>query len=192
MGVTVFEVSGAMTLNSVKLNSGNINPSGTKKYILDGDEDTYITSGADDDISIYISGSEDFSFEADKFVVETGSEIQAASAIVVSGPGFIPNAAQSSNSGPGAISNVVYYTTMTTTGADAFTLADADVKGQIKKIQMIVDAGDGTLTPANLSGGTTITFADVGDTCELLWNGSSWTVLALYNVVDGATAPVLA
>lgn len=192
MGVTVFQVSGAMTLNSVKLQDGNINPSGSKGYILDGDEDTYIVSATDDTFDFYISGSKDFTFEADKFVIQAGSEIEAASAIIACGPGFIPDVAQQSVSGPSAISNTVYFTDMTTTGADAFTLADADVKGQLKKIQMIVDGGDGTLTPANLNGGTTITFADAGDVAELMWSGSDWVAIALYNVAGGGAGPVLA
>jgi hypothetical protein len=57
---------------------------------------------------------------------------------------------------------------------------------------MITDSGDGTLTPTTLNGGTTITFADVGDTAELIWDGSGWQVLALYNCADGTSAPVLA
>ena len=58
---------------------------------------------------------------------------------------------------------------------------------------MIVDGpGDAVLTPANLTGGTTITYADVGDVAELKFTAGSWVVIALYNIVDGATAPVLA
>lgn len=48
------------------------------------------------------------------------------------------------------------------------------------------------MTVTSLSGGTTITFADVGDVAELMWNGTAWIAIALYNVADGATAPVLA
>ena len=84
-----------------------------------------------------------------------------------------------------------YFTTLTTTAAAVPTLADG-VHGQVKKIQMIVDAGNAVLTPTNLTGGTTITFADVGDVAELMFNSGSWQVMALYNVVDGSTAPVLA
>lgn len=90
-----------------------------------------------------------------------------------------------------ACSVLNYFTTLTTTAAAVPTLADG-VQGQVKKIQMIVDAGDAVLTPANLTGGTTITFADVGDVAELMFNSGSWQVMALYNVADGSTAPVLA
>lgn len=101
-------------------------------------------------------------------------------------------AAPQALSGAGAISVTTYKTNVTTTGANALTLADGTFIGQRKCIQLIVDGGDGTLTPTNLSGGTTITFADVGDRAELLWNGANWIAIDLYNCADGATAPVLA
>jgi predicted RecA/RadA family phage recombinase len=106
--------------------------------------------------------------------------------------GWMPNAAKQSLSGAGAVTVVEYKTDVTTTGADALTLADGLSFGQLKLIQMIVDGGDGTLTPTNLNGGTTITFADVGDYALLMWDGAGWTVLDLGNYADGATAPVLA
>jgi len=62
-----------------------------------------------------------------------------------------------------------------------------------KKIQLTTDGGgDATLTPTSLDGGTTITFADVGDYAILCWDGSNWVVLELGNDADGTTAPVLA
>ncbi len=106
--------------------------------------------------------------------------------------GFMISAAQDAVTDTAAVSIANYYSTLTTTTASVPTLADSTATGQLKKIQMIVDAGDAVLTPTSLNGGTTITFADVGDTAELQWDGSAWQVLALYNIVDGATAPVLA
>lgn len=86
-----------------------------------------------------------------------------------------------------------YYSTLNSTaGATTQTLAASTIVGQVKKIQMIVDGGDDVVTVTSLSGGTTITFADVGDTAELMWNGTAWIAIALYNCADGATAPVLA
>ena len=102
------------------------------------------------------------------------------------------SAEKQSLSGAGAVTVTEYKTDVTTTGADALTLADGEFVGQRKAIQLIVDGGDGTLTPSNLSGGTTITFADAGDRAELIWDGSNWVVIDLYNCADGATAPVLA
>ena len=105
---------------------------------------------------------------------------------------FVPNAAQQALSGAGALNVTSFYSVWTTTGAEAGTLVDGVATGQLKKIQLIVDGGDGTLTPSNLNGGTTITFADAGDYCLLLWDGAGWTILELGNDADGATAPVLA
>lgn len=77
-------------------------------------------------------------------------------------------------------------------GATTQTLAASTVVGLMKKIQMVVDGGDDVVTVTSLSGGTTITFADVGDVAELIWTGSAWMPLALYNIADGATGPVIA
>ena len=76
-------------------------------------------------------------------------------------------------SGPGAISLDALVTEITTTGADAYTLADG-VVGQIKIIAMIVDGGDGTLTPTTLATGTTITFNDINDNISLLYTTNGW------------------
>jgi hypothetical protein len=105
---------------------------------------------------------------------------------------FVPLATAQSISGAGAMNTTSYLTKWTTTGAQAGTLANGQVIGQLKKIQLIVDGGDGTLTPTNLAGGTTITFADAGDFAVLLWDGTEWIAIELGNDADGATAPVLA
>jgi hypothetical protein len=91
--------------------------------------------------------------------------------------GFYPSGVQQALSGAGAINVTSYHTAWTTTGANAGTLANGTVAGQLKKITMVVDAGDGTLTPTSLSGGTTITFNDAGDFVELIWNGTAWVVI---------------
>lgn len=79
--------------------------------------------------------------------------------------------------GAGAISVDKAVTKLVTTGADALTLADG-VEGQHKIIAMITDGGDGTLTPTNLRGGTTITFGDVGDCVHLIFLGAEWQIVA--------------
>lgn len=91
--------------------------------------------------------------------------------------GFYPNAAIQALSGAGAVNVTSAFTTITTTAADALTLADGTTVGQIKNMTMISDGGDGTLTPANYADGTTITFNDVGDHVSLMWNGSAWRTL---------------
>ena len=72
-------------------------------------------------------------------------------------------------SGAGAVDVTSMITQVTTTGADALTLANG-ANGQMKIITMVVDGGDGTLTPTTFANGTTITFNDVGDSVLLVYN----------------------
>jgi len=81
-------------------------------------------------------------------------------------------------SGPGAISLTETVTFITTTGTDAYTLADG-TEGQIKIIVMKGDGGNGTLTPDNLVGFTAIRFTDVNNSCVLLSGSTGWNILAL-------------
>jgi len=84
--------------------------------------------------------------------------------------------------GAGAINVTTGTTLWTTNGANAGTLADG-VSGQRKIIKVVVDGGAGTLTPANLGDGTTLTFTEVNDACELLFDGTNWWVIANSGVV---------
>jgi len=65
----------------------------------------------------------------------------------------------------------------TTAGAATATLADGD-PGQRKFLKMKVDgAADMVVTPANLFDGTTITFDDVKDSAELIFEDGAWQVI---------------
>jgi hypothetical protein len=82
-------------------------------------------------------------------------------------------------SGAGAVDLTNLITELTTTGADALTLADGTTSGQIKIINMIVDGGDGTLTPTTFANGTTITFDAVGESATLVWNSTiGWVAIS--------------
>lgn len=192
MGLTQFNTTSAGTvLEGIVLVAGTADFNGTAgALILDADGDTHIGASTDDQIDITIAGALDFNFTANTLNVLTGSAIAGPSSTTF--VPFLPPTAAQSLSGAGALENNIYLTKWTTTGANAGTLADGTVKGQLKKILMIVDAGDGTLTPTNLAGGTTITFADAGDFALLMWNGTDWVALELGNDADGVTAPVLA
>lgn len=74
-------------------------------------------------------------------------------------------------------SSITHIDTVTAGGAHAGTLADG-TNGQIKIITMIADGGDSVVTVTNFANGSTITFADVGDTVTLLFTNSNWVVLA--------------
>ena len=83
-------------------------------------------------------------------------------------------------SGPGAISLTETVSLLTTTGTDAYTLADG-TEGQIKVISMKVNGGNGTVTPTNFVNGTSILFNDVQDTVTLLYQTTGWVLLARQN-----------
>jgi len=83
-------------------------------------------------------------------------------------------------SGAGAISLAETVTLLTTTGTNAYTLADG-VEGQIKIISMKVNGGDGTVTPTNFVNGTSIVFNNVEDTVTLLYQTTGWVLLARQN-----------
>jgi len=106
----------------------------------------------------------------------------------------IPNVAPEAKSGAGAINVTSFYSSVTSTGGDAITLAAGTELGQLKKIQMIVDGGNSTLTIANPVSASldVITFADVGDYVLLMWAGTAWRVLELGNDADGVSAPGIA
>lgn len=80
-------------------------------------------------------------------------------------------------SGAGAVNLTTTITKITSTGANALTLADG-VDGQIKVLVMIVDGGDATLTPTTKTGYTTIVFNDAGDGCVLVFTTTlGWIVV---------------
>ena len=80
-------------------------------------------------------------------------------------------------SGAGAVDTTNLITELTTTGANALTLADGTTSGQIKIITMIVDGGDGTLTPTTFANGSTVTFDAVAESITLCWNSTiGWVV----------------
>jgi hypothetical protein len=65
----------------------------------------------------------------------------------------------------------------TTAGTHAGSMANG-TNGQIKILTMITDGGNSVVTPAALTGATTITFQDVGDTVTCLFTNSSWLVIS--------------
>ena len=79
-------------------------------------------------------------------------------------------------SGAGAIDVTNKRTDITTTGANAYTLANGTV-GQIKTIVLVVRVGDATITPTTLLGHTTITLNAVGDSVVLQYGTGGWAVI---------------
>ena len=86
-------------------------------------------------------------------------------------------------SGAGAVDIINLVTEVTSTGADALTLADGTA-GQVKIITMVVDGGDATLTPTTFANGSTMTFADVHDTVMIVYaNTIGWVIVSNSGVV---------
>ena len=83
-------------------------------------------------------------------------------------------------SGPGAISLTTGVTLITTTGTDAYTLADG-TEGQIKIISLKVKVGNATVTPDNFINGTSLLFNNVEDSVILLYQSTGWVLLARQN-----------
>ena len=79
--------------------------------------------------------------------------------------------------GPGEINATTSITLLVTNAANALTIADGLVEGQIKYIVMKTDGGNGTLTGANLVG-TSIVFDTVGEGHTLIWTDSKWYSLS--------------
>tara|TARA_A100001035_G_C27749080_1_gene485511 strand:- start:28 stop:1440 length:1413 start_codon:yes stop_codon:yes gene_type:complete len=80
--------------------------------------------------------------------------------------------------GPGAISLTETVTLITTTGTDAYTLADGNL-GQLKVICMVGNGGDGTLTPNNLVGWTSVKFSGINNSITMIYTNIGWHILAL-------------
>lgn len=101
--------------------------------------------------------------EMDENFAELESE---AAAVVAAG------VSTSALSGPGAVPVTAAICEITTTGADALTLADG-TEGQALAVVMVSDGGDGTLTPANPANFATLTF-DNKDSASLLFTNGEW------------------
>ena len=83
--------------------------------------------------------------------------------------------------GGGALSLTTAVSLITSTGTEAYTLADGTVEGQVKIITMKVDGGNATVTPDNFVNGTSILFNATNDTITLLYQSTGWVILARQN-----------
>lgn len=123
------------------------------------------------------SASNNFSGSTGAFLTSTGATTFGGSTLTFSGGPVIETSNQNL-SGAGAVDVTHITTKLTTTGANALTLADG-VNGQIKKIIMVVDGGDGTLTPTTKTGFSTATFNDIGDTLTLqFFTTVGWVIIS--------------
>ena len=112
----------------------------------------------------------------------TGANVAAQGDLTVSGA-FIGS--RQAISGAGAINLTTLFTELTTTGADAYSLANGTV-GQVKIITMGVDGGNATITPTTFANGTSMTMDAVHDSVTLIYGANGWVVLASQNVTINA------
>ena len=80
--------------------------------------------------------------------------------------------------GGGAISLTTGVTFISTTGTEAYSLANG-TEGQVKIIIMKADGGNATITPDNLVGWTSVRLNDVHDNIQLMYGSTGWNIIAL-------------
>ena len=77
------------------------------------------------------------------------------------------------------LSATVTTSLLTITAAGTGALPDHTIPGAIKVIHAVAQSGGSyVLTPANLNGYSTITFADKSDSCILMWQTGGWVVVS--------------
>ena len=79
--------------------------------------------------------------------------------------------------GPGAISIDTLSTEITTTGADAFSIANGTI-GQMKHIVLLAHGGDATIAPDTFANGTAVTLNAANDCVTLLYTTNGWMIIA--------------
>lgn len=80
----------------------------------------------------------------------------------------------------GAADLLTAVTEVTSDGANVITLANGLYIGQKKTIILIAIGTSAIVTPATTLGvWSTITLLVVGDTCQLIWNGTGWSALGV-------------
>lgn len=125
------------------------------------------------------------------------SLLKASVAQVHTAPAYSPvmfAALPQSITGAGAVSVVTHSTNATSDGvAQALTLADGTIIGQLKMVTHVADGGSLVMTPANFVDGATVTFTTGGERWVGMWTAAGWQTTELSNVADGgAVLPAIA
>ena len=122
-----------------------------------------------------------------ELVIASGGTLTVESGAIVSNSAISGNVAVAG--GVLAIPVTHAHVSKTTGGAEALTLADG-TPGQVLTITLVVDGGNGTLTPATKTGFATIVFADAGDGATLKFIDATvgWVIMGLAGV---AAPPVI-
>ena len=161
-GITYFDsTAGAMAMT---LADGTEGQKKTMVMMVDGGDVTVTPANYDDATAIVFNDA----FDACELIFTDGAWVLQwskgtdAGIVTITATGAVP-----------LTSDIIF---ISTTAVQALTLADG-VAGQRMTVKMLVDGNDSVITPANFLDGTTITFDDVGDSCELLFDGTNWGVI---------------
>ena len=165
----------------------------TNKFTVDATDGATLVAGLLTANGGIAGGAEgDITLNTDKFTVDAtnGNTLVAGTLAVTGAPtitgistfneavafGATENAAAS---GAWAIPITKGYQGFTTNavGAIAATLADGTVGQRLVLVLTLKDTNNCVVTPANLNGGTTLTFDATGEYAELMFVGTGWTVL---------------
>jgi len=112
-----------------------------------------------------------------KYKVNKGDVLKLGDGNQVEIEGVLTSYEKVASTASGIIDPLKAYTMITSAGAHTITLADGENVGQLKKIVITsVAAGTITVTPANLSDGTSLTMAEILDSVTLIWDGTSWNI----------------
>ena len=144
--------------------SDDVSTSTNPVYIFHDDDNTGLGRAGSDQLSLIAGG-----IEGHRITEDTG----VISHVLT---GIVKTPSTDTRNGAGAISLFYANTLIVTDGVDAITLADG-AEGQEKFLVMKTHVGDGTVTPAHLKNGTTITFTAVGDSAHLKFIDGDWVFM---------------
>jgi hypothetical protein len=176
------------TIDGVLLQDTNVDLNSdalaTGKLIFDVDGDTYMSTSADDVLQFYVGGVNTMTSTSNIISFSAGVNHNFLGTVAFNGG--VGYGGGTGSSGVISPDYGAFKITTLITGA-AFTLG-ATTDGRVLKLLYTEEAAAGDtaiVTPSALVGGTTVTFNDLGDYAELMWDDdlASWIVTSLYNAV---------
>ena len=167
--------SGSLFVDSGATNLNLIDSAGTGVIVASGAQ-LNVGNGAGAEtlkISAGAAATLEFGGTSAEIAISSG----AATVIDIQNP-VVESSTQSVGAADEAI-DVVSSITEISSDADGTAHALADgTEGQHKYLVMISDGGgNAVVTPTNFGQGATLTFADVGDSCHLLFTNGSWYIV---------------
>lgn len=188
MGLSQHNTTGGRLIEDILLIDKTIYMYGGPGIFFDADGDTGIRALSDNTLDVRVAGSTDWTFTVNQLLMDTQAKLAGQGSTIAS---FTPIALPQELSGAGAMDIITYQTIWTTTGQDAGSMVDGAAVGQLKRVDMSVDGGTGTLTPNNMNQGSSVDFADAGGYVIFKWDGTGWVVIEKGNTIDAVSFPVI-